>query len=507
LNRSYFSIILKYVYPILPKVKLIIISLFICFIITCQKNPALDQETVLRVDNQSITLSTFRDYYELDPGFPSYRKGEVGLREYAEQIADKILSAKLAREKGLLDSIPYRKAIKYERKKAVIRQFYLSEVAEKIKIDEKELKEIYTLLGIKLVLKHLFTPEESNAFDLYQSLEAGIHFDSLATQVFYGIDSMRGGADLGEAHWGELEPNLERAAFELKSGEYSKPIESKWGYHILYLSAREKIYSYSETDYQKNRRRILSKVKRKKEEIAAGEYLKNYLDPFQIKVKSEAFYKIISILGIYDENRPKIQFQRFDYMTDQQIDILRTSLKKSLNEPFMTSTIENWSIKDFLLKLSELPLKARPQISNVDKFRDDIGILIRNEFLFPRASKMGFLESEKVDSLTEEFIRNIAYSHYLKNANLAYRIPLNVQQYYRNSSQNKSGLSEMPSQVLPGMQYLDDFRLYYSTRELHHSLLKQFSDTEILINDVLIKEESKRINWDNPVRMIVVPQN
>jgi len=480
---------------------------FIFCIFSCQKNPLIDQQIVLQVNNQSITLNSFRNYYELDPAFPSYQKGEAGLKEYAERIIDKILSARLARESGLLDSVQYRRAIEYERKKAVIQQFYLSEVAEKIKIEEKELKEIYTLLGIKLHLRHLFTLEESKALDLYQSLEAGIHFDSLAGEVFYGIDSIRGGADLGEVYWGELDLNLEKTAFQLKSGEYSLPIKSKWGYHIIFLLGREKIYSYSEAEYQKNRQRVLRKVKRRREEIVAGEYLKSYLDPFQIRVKSDAFHKIISVLGIYNENQPKIQFQRLNYLTDHHIGKLKTALAKNLEDPFMTSAVENWSINDLLGKLSELPLKARPEIGNVNRFKNNIGTLIRNEFLFKRAAQMGFLESEHVDSLTEEYIRKIAYKHYLEKAFRELRVPIIVQEYYNNSDQNKSLKSEIPYQVLAGMQNLDDFRLYYSARELHSFLLTHFSNIKIHINNVLIKAESRRIDWDNPVRMFVVPQN
>jgi hypothetical protein len=476
-------------------------------LISCQNKPTLDQNTALIVDDKAISLNTFRDYYELDPAFPNYRKGEAGLKEYAELVGDKILAAKLARQEDILDNIPYKRAIAYERKKAIIREFYLKEVAEKIQIDEKELRKAYSLFGIKLHVKHLFTPEKSGAEDLYRSLESGIPFDTLAKKVFAGIDSVRGGADLGEIQWGELDPNLEAAAFQMKQGEYSKPIKSRWGYHILHVTAREEHNSFTESDYLKNRSRILKKLKRRKEEIAAGEYLKKYLDPLHIKVNIETFRKIVRVLGIYDENQPKLRFHKFESINDEQIELLRTVLSNELRQPFLTSTNENWSIEDFLNKVSEIPPKYRPQITSIGKFNEDVGILIRNDFILKKALDKGLDKSERVDSLTIEFTQKLAYTHYLEEAYQDYVVSEEVADYYQNRLDKKNSEVQTPHEFIPGMQSLESYRLYYAGRELHQKLLLKFPETEIQINEKLVKEESKRINWNNPIRMFVIPQN
>nr|NIT57960.1 hypothetical protein [Fodinibius sp.]NIU59048.1 hypothetical protein [Phycisphaerae bacterium]NIV12820.1 hypothetical protein [Fodinibius sp.]NIY26542.1 hypothetical protein [Fodinibius sp.] len=74
-----------------------------------------------------------------------------------------------------------------------------------------------------------------------------------------------------------------------------------------------------------------------------------------------------------------------------------------------------------------------------------------------------------------------------------------------NSIQYKN--KQIPGSILPGMTTIESYRYHYAQRELHQDLLAKFPDAGIRINDKLIEHETSKINWNNPIRMFVLPNN
>jgi len=249
---------------------------------------------------------------------------------------------------------------------------------------------------------------------------------------------------------------------------------------------------------------LYKKLKRRKEEIAAVEYLKRFLDPYDIKVKMPAFLKIAKILKIpLEAGIRSTAFQR-RFITDQQIDLLFTLLKENLDEPFMTSSWKQWTIKDFLEKLKRMPVPNRPSINSLSAFKKDIGIMIRNDFLPTEAKSRQLDKSAQVDSTVNEFARNIAYQYYLQKTFQQMTLPVEVRDYYQIREKGNQPLPSVPESVLPGMDSEVSYKLYYASRQLHRQLLENFTDTPITINLDLLKSEVNRINWNRPLRMFVV---
>jgi peptidyl-prolyl cis-trans isomerase C len=88
-------------------------------------------------------------------------------------------------------------------------------------------------------VKQILLPNARLADDVYASLQSGANFLELATQY----DPITGG-DLGWFPRGYLdEKAIDEAAFALQPGQYSQVINTKIGYHILYLVERDENHS------------------------------------------------------------------------------------------------------------------------------------------------------------------------------------------------------------------------------------------------------------------------
>ncbi len=92
-----------------------------------------------------------------------------------------------------------------------------------------------------------FVPEE-RINELYTLLQQGEDFAKLAEQYSDDKNSAKNGGKLQKFRKGELRaPEFENAAFSLENaGDFSKPIKSKFGWHIIKLNEKHAIPTYEE---------------------------------------------------------------------------------------------------------------------------------------------------------------------------------------------------------------------------------------------------------------------
>jgi peptidylprolyl isomerase/peptidyl-prolyl cis-trans isomerase C len=82
-------------------------------------------------------------------------------------------------------------------------------------------------------ISHILVTYEYEADDLLKLLQKGRSFEDLARR-FSKCPSAGGGGDLGDLKPGRADEEFEDAAFALKAGHYSsKPVRTKFGYHII----------------------------------------------------------------------------------------------------------------------------------------------------------------------------------------------------------------------------------------------------------------------------------
>jgi peptidyl-prolyl cis-trans isomerase SurA len=83
--------------------------------------------------------------------------------------------------------------------------------------------------------------------ELYDSLKAGKSFEDLATKYSEDQGSARQGGVLPVFGTGRMVPEFERAAFALKKvGDYSEPVRSSIGWHIIKLLEKKPLGSFEE---------------------------------------------------------------------------------------------------------------------------------------------------------------------------------------------------------------------------------------------------------------------
>jgi len=97
--------------------------------------------------------------------------------------------------------------------------------------------------------RHILVADQATAQTIYQQLLGGADFATLATQNSLDTNSNSSGGDLGWFGKGTMLPAFETAAFALKIGEISAPVQTTAGWHVIQVLGHE-VRPLTDTEYQ-----------------------------------------------------------------------------------------------------------------------------------------------------------------------------------------------------------------------------------------------------------------
>lgn len=190
----------------------------------------------IEIDKQ---LSKERERYASEDEFRAYlRENKITLPEFREHLSDAIKAQAVLQEKVFkrVRVLPHEIHKFYTENKNLIytRQpsVHLYQILIKDKTEEGKLD------------------PETRIRDIRSQLVQGANFQRLA--LMYSEGPMKdSGGDWGlieQGHFGEEMANVERAAFSLSPGQFSDVIKTPFGYHIVYISAKQDAHVQTERE-------------------------------------------------------------------------------------------------------------------------------------------------------------------------------------------------------------------------------------------------------------------
>lgn len=86
--------------------------------------------------------------------------------------------------------------------------------------------------------RHILVESEAKAKEIFELIAHGEDFARMAKQHSKDPGSKDDGGDLGYFTKGQMVPQFEEAAFKLKKGDISQPVQSQFGWHVIKLEDR-----------------------------------------------------------------------------------------------------------------------------------------------------------------------------------------------------------------------------------------------------------------------------
>jgi peptidyl-prolyl cis-trans isomerase C len=215
-------------------------GLFILFagdVAAQRETPAAPDAVVALVDGHEIRNSDVDEALQQLP--PEYRNmpSEDLRNAVVEQLIDRHLMVKRARDQGLNNDPSVRNTMK-QLEARVLEQTYLRRTVES-KVTDEAVRRRYerdkdTLKRDKQVrARHILVKTREEAMDILREVSRGKDFAELAREKSIGPSKTQGG-DLGYFTREAMLPAFSQMAFSLKKGEVGRaPVQTQYGWHVI----------------------------------------------------------------------------------------------------------------------------------------------------------------------------------------------------------------------------------------------------------------------------------
>ena len=227
--------------------KKIVALLFIAvFAIGCSSKGDSDSPVLAKINDTTITKEAFLEEMNRIPEWARGRfQTEEGKKQFLDELIKKELIYQDAKRNGLHRDDEFKAKVEEFEKMTLIKTVLEKEVEGKARIDPQAAKEFFDnnpdnfIIGRELRASHILVEIEEDANKIHERIQKGENFSALAKELSKDTGSAIKGGDLGFFGRGKMVPEFERVAFSLKVGEVSKPVSTRFGFHIIKVTDKK----------------------------------------------------------------------------------------------------------------------------------------------------------------------------------------------------------------------------------------------------------------------------
>jgi foldase protein PrsA len=213
---------------------------------------------------------------------PSKQDMEAALQQVYIQydIKDKAALKKTLKE----NNYPYETFLE-SLKTDILTQKFITHLQDSITLTNQDVDNAY----VQIRLQHaLFKPSanatednENKAKQAATDLGKGATFETIVGKTTTDPAIISSGGDIGWVGIGMLPRDLEKAAFSLGKGEWTQPIRSHYGYHIVKLTDRRELQKPASINYEAEKEQLMPKYR----QAAVENYIQAFLERYPLEVK------------------------------------------------------------------------------------------------------------------------------------------------------------------------------------------------------------------------------
>ncbi len=289
------------------------------------------------------------------------------------------------------------------------------EYAERVRIDEMldayqnviadtagavtndDVLQAFALGQEKARARHLFAPTKAEAETLYERLQNGEPFETLAKEVFRDPKLSESGGDLGFFEWDDMDQMFAAAAQNLKTGEISRPVKTRYGYSIIKLEQRFRNPILLESEFAKQKDKLHWQQRHRVRAQMLRDYGKQKLAELNPRYVSETLDFLWQ--KMQDSRSATFQLAAID---PEKFDAA------FLNHNLVSMEGQTWTIRDFIEKAQRSSERQRRAIRTKEALVEFVNGLAIRARLIEEAEARG-LDGEpsvqaKIRRRTERFL-------------------------------------------------------------------------------------------------------
>ena len=365
----------------------------------CKKEELPQSDKILaKVDDYEITVGDFEKKYVRHLISTGSNDTKSERYSFLNETIDKILLGEESSKHGNLDHEIYKEAVFYQQRKSMMDHYFVDRMNEVLEPPtDEEMRLAYAKSKRTVYVRQLYSRNEADLTVPYRRLMNGENFVDVANDFYKTAVYDSSAGYLGPISYFGVDDAFAEAAFSTNQGEFTKPIRSRLGYHIIFVEYIEFPALLAEDDYQYRKKGVGSQVSLRVQSIKADEYVRKLMESLLVEVDGG------NILALRDQisglTRDAIlvnemdRERQYDTWTENSLDQLETVFDKSsvLATYVLDGERIDFTFGDYLMWLPYLSY-AESQT----KTGASVGRAMRNEVFYRLAEKNNYMDDSRV---------------------------------------------------------------------------------------------------------------
>ncbi|MEO1021795.1 MAG: peptidylprolyl isomerase [Bacteroidota bacterium] len=295
--------------------------LLLVLLVGCEQKPtpvAFDEgKTLALINGEAVTEQFFQTAYVRHIIRTGTNDTPQERYAFLESLIDDFLFAQYADSLELDTTSAYSVHMDMVQKKGLADVFYNRNFKDTLSLPtDDQVRRGFFASKQKLYVSQLFFTEQSRIEEAYNRLEAGEDFVDLANE-YYNISPYDTSAGyLGEISYFNVDDAIGEVAFRLKSGEYSEPVRSRFGWHIIKVDNRIGNPMVTESEFQYKKDGYTGKTKLRILNLKGDAFVRNYMQSIDFGVDTsvveQLFYALSEINPVSDNGLVEIPRQNIN---------------------------------------------------------------------------------------------------------------------------------------------------------------------------------------------------
>ncbi|MBT8400811.1 MAG: peptidylprolyl isomerase [Rhodothermia bacterium] len=208
---------------------------------------------------------------------------------HLDNMIDNILLEGEAKAREMDEDSSFKRYEVLQTKKALGWRFLEETVLEDLEpLSDREMRVAFERFKTKVVVRHLFYLDPQLAQEAYSRLQEGRSFLDEA-QVAYGLAEYDSSAGfLGPMSYFETDDAFAAAAWSLDLGEYSSPVKSRFGYHIIRVENKVVNPIITESEYLARKEGIRQRERQRRVRLEGDRFVHEFMSGLEVRVNREA---------------------------------------------------------------------------------------------------------------------------------------------------------------------------------------------------------------------------
>jgi len=255
----------------------------------CGREPSLEDKALVTIADKSISVKDFKNKFSKLP-----KHYQAVADKNKKNLLDDMIVESLFLEDAVRKGLGRDKEIKdlliEAKKKIIIAKFIKTEVDDKVRVSEEEMKAFYEEHKEEFKApemwraSHILVASEGEAKDIAAELAKGSVFEDVARARSIDATSRRGG-DVGYFRKGQVMPEFENTCTGLSVGRTSAIVHTQFGYHIIKLTDKK---SEELEPYESAKPKIENALKLKKRDELFNELVVSLKEKYRVRIESDA---------------------------------------------------------------------------------------------------------------------------------------------------------------------------------------------------------------------------